>query len=118
MIQSACGGGGGCVTCAQRHQDENEQCPHEETIFALIASYSASVISLRIEHLLGILQPPDRIGCPAGPHGRGRTRADLDATRARAQLLELADAAFFAPGLILRLADPIHRLGLGFDAAP
>ena len=72
-----------------------------------------------IEHLLGILETPDRVGSAPGrtPWQRG-TRAHLDAARARAQLLELADPALLAPGLILRLADPIHRLRLGFDAGP
>src|SRR5690242_2749231 len=66
---------------------------------------------LRIQQLLGLLQAAQRV-VVAGETG-GRLRgAHLDAARARAQLLQLAHAALLAPGLILALADAVHRLAL------
>src|SRR5215469_4156054 len=58
----------------------------------------------RVEQPLRLLQPPHRIiarRCRGAPERRSH---DLDAARARPQLLELAYPALLAPGLVLRLA--------------
>src|SRR5579863_524342 len=65
-----------------------------------------------IQQPLCLLQSAHRI--VPGPRGALETgaRSHLNSARARAQLLELAHAALLTPGLVLRLADAIHRLRL------
>src|SRR6185312_5414944 len=48
----------------------------------------------------------------AGAECARSARSELNAAGARPQLLELADAALLAPGLILRLTDAVYRLCL------
>src|SRR5690348_7395414 len=71
---------------------------------------------LGLEHLLGLLQAANGLRLPTRTCGRRHAAhgsgADLDASGARAQLLQLANTPLFAPGLILRLTDAIHGLGL------
>src|SRR6202142_3523325 len=66
-----------------------------------------------VEHRLGVAQPRGGISrrtlASTGTARRGEA-AQLDATGARTQLLEVAYPAFFAPGLVVRLADPVERL--------
>src|SRR5579863_4104298 len=72
----------------------------------------------RVEQPLGLLKPPHRIiARRRGARRERRSRHDLDAPRARPQLLELAHPPLLAPGLILRLTDAIHRLRLGLAQA-
>src|SRR5579863_1182291 len=68
---------------------------------------------LLIEQLLRLAQPPHRIALGGHrPRRRSNPGAHLDAPRARPQLLELADAALLAPGLVLGLTDAVDRLCL------
>src|SRR5437899_1075600 len=65
---------------------------------------------LRLEHLARLVESLDRLTRRAAQPGRGGISHDLNATRPRPQLLDLAESALLAPGLILRLADAIDRL--------
>src|SRR5579883_3104298 len=71
-----------------------------------------------VDHVLGALQTRRHVveAAHGARGGQGapqhRAAADLHAARARAHLLEVADAALLAPGLIVGLADAVHLLGL------
>src|SRR5215467_3244887 len=66
-----------------------------------------------VEQPLRLLKPPHRIiARRGGGSSQRRSGHDLDAARTGAQLLELAHPPLLAPGLVLRLADSVHRLRL------
>ena len=103
------GWSGGGASCASSGLSD-------ETIFALIASYSASVMSLASSSCLASCRR--RTASPSPRRLRRRAGGHLDAAGAGAQLLELAHPALLAPRLVLCLADAIHRLRLAPGAGP